>query len=533
MTRKAEQPDLRAGAPSGGGLAVGREAMQGRLPWIVAAIAASKLALHLAFAHRYGYFRDELYYIACSRHLAWGYVDQPPLIALLTWLELHLGGSSITSLRFLPALAGAALVVLTALIAREMGAGRFGISFAALATATVGIYFVLDYLMTMNAFEPLFWMGGAYLVVRIVNGGDQRLWLGFGVLAGLGLENKYSMAFFAGGIVLGLILTPQRKVFRSRWIWLGGAVALVIALPNLLWNVEHHWPFLELMRNIKLSGKDVELSPLAYVAQQIFIVNPVLFPLWLAGLLWMFAGREGRRYRALGCAYLVTLGFLVVENGKNYYLAPAYPMLLAAGALVLERLAMRRGLRWVKPAAVMIVLAGVALLLPLGLPVLSPEAFIRYESKLPFALPVSEKSHAGAAMPQYYSDQFGWEEMTVAVARAYDALPPEERAETCIGASNYGEAAAIDFFGPKYGLPHAISGHQNYFLWGPGNCSGRTLILLGERGPGRWHDQCATVEVAARLFHPYGILFENRPVIVCHGFKYDLRTIWPHLKDWN
>jgi len=504
-----------------------------RLPSIVVAIAISKLALQIAFAHRYGYFRDELYYIACSQHLAWGYVDQPPSIALLTWLELHAGGSSLTSLRFLPALAGASLVILAALLAREMGAGRFGTSLAALATACVAIYFALDCLMTMNAFEPLFWMGCAYVVLRIVNTGDQRLWLWFGVLAGLGMENKYSMALFAGGIVVGLLITSERKAFRSRWIWLGGVIALLIFLPNLVWNIRHHWPFLELMRNIKISGKNIELGPVEYFAQQILIVNPILFPLWLAGLCWMLAGRDGRRWRALGWAYLVTLGFLVVEKGKNYYLAPAYPMLLAAGAVALERVATGRRLQWIKAATIAIILAGATILLPLTLPVLSPGAFLRYQSKLPFAVPVSEKTHEGAPIPQHYSDQFGWKEMTAASGRVYWALPAAERAEACIVASNYGEAGAIDFFGPKYGLPHAISGHQNYFLWGPGNCAGRTLILLGESGPDPWYSKCASVDVAAQLFHPYAMPYEDRPILVCHGFKYDLRVIWPQLKNWH
>lgn len=502
------------------------------IPAGVAAVAAAKLVLHLAVAHRYGYFRDELYYIACSRHLDWGYVDQPPLIAVLTWIELHLGGTSLTSLRFLPALAAAALVLLTALLAREMGAEKFGAAFASLACASVGIYFVLHYLMTMNAFEPLYWMGCAYLLLRIINTGNQRLWLWFGALAGLGLQNKYSLGVFAVGLVAGLLLSAERKALAQRWIWMGGAVALLMFLPNLLWNVRHRWPFLELMANIKASGRDVVLSPLGYIGQQIFVVNPVLFPLWLAGLLWLFFSASGRRYRPLAWAYVMALVLFIVTKGKNYYLAPAYPMLLAAGAVPLERLVGRAGRTWLKPALVFLVLAPTLLLLPLGLPVLSAEDFLRYEEKLPFGVPVSEKSHAGAAMPQYYSDQFGWEEMTAAVARTWSALTPEERAGACIGASNYGEAGAIDFFGPRYGLPPAISAHQNYFFWGPRDCTGKLLILLGDR-PEDLRDRCESVEAVAELYHPYAIKFENKPVIICRGLRSDLRKLWPSLKKWN
>jgi hypothetical protein len=507
-------------------------------PWqagtlvVVASIAAAKLALHLATAGRYGYFRDELYYIACSRHLDWGYVDQPPLIALVTWLELHLGGTSLHSLRFLPALAGVALVFLTAVLAREMGANRFGTWFAALAAACVGIYFVMNYLLTMNAFEPLFWMGCACLLVRIINTGNQKLWLWFGLLAGLGLQNKYSMGIFVSAMILGVLFTPERRAFAQRWIWIGGGIALLVFLPNLLWNIHHQWPFVELMRNIKASGRDVELGPLRYFVEQIFLVNPILFPVWLAGLLSLFVGKELRRYRALAWAYVFSLGVMIVMKGKNYYVAPAYPMLLGAGAIVIERLTARLRGTWPRPVMVTVVLIVTALLLPLGVPVLTAENFLRYEAKLPFPLPVSEKGHAGAAMPQYYSDQFGWEEMTAAVARAYGNLTPEERTQACIGASNYGEAGAIDFFGSRYGLPNAISGHQNYFLWGPRNCTGQVLILLGDR-PEKWNGRCERVEVAAQLYHPYAIRFENKPVIVCHGLKADLHKMWPSVKNWD
>lgn len=384
-----------------------------RVPWCAAAlvglVALAKLVLHLATAGRYGYFRDELYYIACSRHLDWGYVDQPPLIALVTWLELHIGGQSLHALRFLPAVAGAALVVLVALLAREMGATRFGIWFASLSTACIGVSFVMDYLLTMNAFEPLCWTGCTYILVRIINTGNEKLWLWFGVLAGIGLQNKYSMAIFAFGVVIGLLLTPERRAFVRPWIWLGGVIAFLIFLPNFIWNVQHHWPFVELMRNIKASGRDVELGASRYIFEQLFVVTPVPLLVAVIGLVYLFASQDGRRYRALAWAYLVTLAVIVLMRGKNYYIVPAYPMLLAAGSVAIERAGERKHWAWLKPAIVTLLLLTLFIMLPLGVPVLSAEGFLRYESKLPFPLPVSEKGHRGAAMPQYYSDQLGWE----------------------------------------------------------------------------------------------------------------------------
>ncbi|HXZ79593.1 MAG TPA: glycosyltransferase family 39 protein [Terriglobales bacterium] len=499
---------------------------------LVGLIALTKLVLHLATDGRYGYFRDELYYIACSRHLDWGYVDQPPLIAVVTWLELHIGGTSLHVLRFLPAIAGTALVVLAAFLAREMGARKFGIWFASLATACIGVSFVMDYLLTMNAFEPLFWTGCAYILVRIINTGNQKLWVWFGAIAGIGLQTKYSMGIFGCGIVVGLLLTPERKALAQRWIWIGGVVAALIFLPNLIWNIQHHWPFVELMRNIRESGRDVELSPLRYVAEQLFVVTPVPLLVAVTGLLHLFFSRDGGRYRALAWAFVVSLAVIIAMKGKNYYIVPGYPMLMTAGAVAMERVGERRHWVWLKPAIVILMLAVLVVVLPLGIPVLSAEGFLHYETKLPFALPVSEKSHRGAAMPQYYSDQFGWEEMTAAVARVYGALTPEERKEACIGAGNYGEAGAVDFFGPKYGLPNAISGHQSYFLWGPRNCTGKILILLGER-PDEWQERCDRLDVAAELYHPYAIRFENGPVLVCHGFKSNVQEIWPRVKNWD
>src|SRR5512139_3060694 len=256
---------------------------------VVAAIASAKLLVHLATASRYGYFGDELYFLACGEHLDWGYVDQPPLVGLVAWLVRHTLGTSLFAIRSVSAVAGAALVVLTGLLARELGGGRFAMGLSALASALGFVYIVFHYLFTMNALEPLFWTGCAFVVVRIVKTGDQRLWLWFGLLAGLGLENKYSMGVYGLGVVVGLVLSPERRALRKPWIWLGGALAGLVFLPNLVWNVRHGWPFLEFLRGVRESGRDVVLAPLEYVAHQVFNANPAGLPLWLAGLGWLLA----------------------------------------------------------------------------------------------------------------------------------------------------------------------------------------------------------------------------------------------------
>ncbi len=503
-----------------------------RGPAIVLYIAGAKLLLHLLTATRYGYFGDEMYFLACGEHLAWGYVDQPPLIAMVAWLVRHTIGTSLFALHLLPALAGAALVWLSGAIAREMRGGRVAQALAALSTACMFVFFVMHRLFTMNAFEPLFWMGCAYLVLRIINTGDQELWLWFGVLAGIGLENKYSMAVFGFGLVIGLLLTPERKALAHKWIWIGGAIAFLLFLPNLVWTVQHHWPFLELMRNIRASGRDIPLSPTGFMFQQIFLANPILTPIWVIGAFYLLFARRPRPYRVLGWTFLVVLGTFMTLKGKSYYTMAVYPMMLAAGGIAIERFVEQLRMRWLVPATVAVILGPTIAMLPIGVPVLPVDAYLKYQSKLPFKLPATEKAHLKASLPHYYAWSFGWEDMVAAVARTYNSMPPEERAKTAIWGSNFAEAGAIDLLGPKYGLPKAIGGHQNYWLWGPRNYTGERIIVLGDTVEDL-RRKCDRVEIAAELDNPYARPNENRPVLVCYGLKWNMQQIWPHLKEWD
>jgi len=370
-----------------------------------------------------------MYHMACGEHLDWGYVDQPPLIAIFAWLTRHLFGTSLFAIHLFPALAGFALVWLAGLLARELGGGRFAQALAALCTACAGVYVVLHHLFTMNAFEPLTWMACAYLVIRIVKTGNQKLWVWFGILAGMGLENKYSIALFGLSIVVGLILTKERRSFASKWIWIAGAIAFLIFLPNLIWNIQHHWPFLELMHNIRSSGRDTAFTPLGYLLAQVFLMTPVTFPVWLLGALYFLFWKEGKPFRVLGWAFVVLLTSLIVLHGKDYYAAPVYPMVFAGGAIAIERFSIGKW-RWVKPVTVVVILLGTLAFLPLFAPVLSPEAFLRYQAKLPFNLQPSEKSMSAEPMPHYFSWDFGWEEMVQAVSHAYQTIPAEERPDT-------------------------------------------------------------------------------------------------------
>ena len=502
---------------------------------IVWAIAIGKLIFHIYFNNRYGYFRDEFDYIACGDHLGWGYVDQPPLVPFLIHISRAVLGDSLRAIRFIPALASSLLVVQAALIARELGGKTYALLLTALTVALAPQYLSNGSLLGTNCLEPTLWMGCAYFVVLAIKRNDPRYWLWFGVVAGIGLEEKYSIALFGFGIVVGLLLTEQRRVLLNKWIWLGGVAAFLIFLPNLLWNIHYGWPFLQLMRGIREGHRDVVLPAGQYFLQQTLLVNPLTAPIWITGLIAFILWKALRPYRVLGISYLVCYATFFLLHGKNYYLAPIYPVLLAAGAIVIESTLHRPKLLWLKPAIVVVLVASGIHLLPITVPVLSPDKFLAYTKTLPFKLPVMEHSHARAALPQWYSDQFGWKEIVDEIAVAWNKLSPAERSDCGVFAQDYGQAGAIDFLGRQYGLPKSLSGHQTWFLWGPRNYSGNCLIVLDdtrETLEALWHN----VEyVGTSADNPYA-LEKQMDVFICRGSKFGtMADLWPKpgIKRWR
>jgi 4-amino-4-deoxy-L-arabinose transferase-like glycosyltransferase len=500
---------------------------------LICVIALAKLLFHIYFNNRYGYFRDEFNYLACANHLAWGYVDQPPLIPFLARISLFVLGDSLRAVRFVPALASSLLVVQTAVIAREFGGRRFALLLSAITVVIAPQYLSNASLLGTNCLEPNLWMGCAYFAILAVNRNDPRYWLWFGVIAGLGLQEKYSIALFGLGIVIGLLLCAQRRFFLNRWIWLGGLASFLIFLPNLLWNLHYDWPFVQLMRNIRADGRDVVLPAGQYFFQQTLLVNPLTAPIWLTGLFALLFSARLKPYRFLGWSYLVCYSAFFALHGKNYYLAPVYPMLLAAGAVVIDSALARPRLNWFKPAIAALLLANGAYLMPVVVPVLSPDAFIDDMKYLPFKLPVMEHAHARATLPQWYSDQFGWEEIVAETAEAWNRVPAGERSGCGIFAQDYGQAGAIDFLGRKYGLPLALSGHQTWFLWGPRGYSGDCMIVLDDTRE-RLEQLFQHVEyVGSSADNPYA-LEKNIDVFICRGAKFGtLAEIWPSLKHWR
>jgi hypothetical protein len=515
---------------------------------IVVAIALAKFLFHCYFNNQYDYFRDEFDYMACGNHLAWGYVDQPPLIPFLIHICRAVLGDSLRSIRLIPAVASSLLVVQTALLAREFGGRRFALLLSAVAVLIAPQYLSNGSLLGTNCLEPNLWMGCAYFAVLAIKRDDPRYWLWFGVVAGIGLQEKYSIALFGFGMVVGLLLTPQRRVFLNPWIWIGGFAAFLIFLPNLLWNIHNQWPFVQLMHNIRADGRDIVLPLPQFLLQQMMLINPITAPIWIRGLVALFVLPGLKPYRVLAWCYLVCFTVFFVLHGKNYYLSPVYPMLLAAGAVWIEAAIERRKiaraeaesvrvgpnrLLWLKPVIVVLLLASGAYLAPLVVPILSPGKLLAYLKYLPMKPPVMEHGHERAPLPQWYADQFGWKEIVAETATAYDRLSPAERPGCGIFAQDYGQAGAIDFFGPRYGLPPALSGHQSYYLWGPRGYSGNCLVVLDDSRE-RLEELFEHVEyVGTSADNPYA-LERLIPVYICRGAKFgSLEKIWSQLKRWR
>jgi len=501
---------------------------------VLAVLAGATLVIHvlanlyLTANRQYGFHGDELYFIACGDHLAWGYVDLPPLVPFLGHMSRLLMGDSLLSVRFFPALAHAGLVFLTGSTARALGGDRFAQILASLSVLFAPVFLLPGNFLT-TAFEPM-WTVCAFLLIVILRDNRSKLWLVFGAAAGIGFLNKHSMAFWGVGLVLGLLLTARRE-FGSRWIWLGAGLALLIVLPNLLWEQQHHWVTVQALRQ----ARDFNRLPFSlsnFWVSQIALNGHASLPVWLAGLLFFLISKQGRRYLAIGVAFVAVVAFLILENGKSYYLSAAFPVILAGGAVQVSEWLDKFQVRWLRPA----LLAGFAawgfVWMPMALPLLSPANLVRYQRILRFHGTQFEKSDIGAEIPTYFSSMIGWPEVVQAVAQAYEKIPPAQRRQTAILANNYAQAGAVDLLGRKYGLPKAISGHENYWFWGPRGYMGEKIIGIGF-SPKEARRNCATVEVVAIVDVPYAPDWINGPIIICSDLKPTLPELWLGLQRFH
>jgi hypothetical protein len=498
---------------------------------ILGAIALGRLAIQLTAITHYGYFRDELYYLASTEHLDWGYVEHPPFSIAVLALIRSLLGDSLVALRIVPALAGAATVFLTGVIARQLGGGRFAQVLAALAATFSLVFLGTNHYYSMNSFDLLLWTVAFSVLIRALDGATnaRRDWVILGVVIGIGLLNKISMLWFVAALFVGLLLTPHRRWLRTPGPWIAGAIAALLFLPHVVWQVQHDWPTLEFMRNAT-GQKMASTSPLRFFVDQLLSMNPIFAPVWMAGLLFGMFSDTARRGRLLVLAYLAVFALLAFGgHSRASYLAVAYPPLLALGGIAIERALAPPRRHWLRaPAVVALVVLG-AVPVPLAIPTLPVETFIRYQAALGQAPRTEERHHMGA-LPQQYADMFGWEEMVALVDQAYQRLSPEERRRTRVFGQNYGEAGAVDVLGRKLGLPRAASGHNSYWLWGPGDWDGSVLIIIGGDRP----DNAAffeSVEIVGQVRSKYAMPYEQGlDVTIARNLKLPVRELWPRLK---
>jgi len=478
----------------------------GSIPSGVWVSAAGAVALLLAVSGRYGFHRDELYFIVAGRRLDWGFVDQPPLTPALARVSESVLGLSPTAIRVLPALAVGLVSLVTALMARRFGAGRGGQVFAAFTSGFTGVLLGVGHLLSTAVFDYALWTLGLCFFVMILDGADPRWWLALGATIGVGMQNKYTIGFFAVALLLGLLVTDRRSLLASPYPWLGVVCAVVIALPNLIWQAANGWPQLEMADALRARGD----GPAAFVLQQPLLASPPLAIPAVAGLWWLVRSIDARRWRPIPMAYAVLFLAFLLTGGKAYYLAPMFSVLLAAGGVWFQKLTAG----WRRSMKVVVALGAVG--------------------SVVVALPVLPIERAGTFdATGEVGETVGWPLLIHDIQSVHASIPPEQRENVLIFTSSYGEAGAVDVLGPEAGLPAAASGHNNYWLWGPPPEHG-PIIAIGNVTP-LLSAICPDLAEVAVLGNPYGIENEvaGKPVLLCLEPGGQLADIWDEARRYN
>jgi 4-amino-4-deoxy-L-arabinose transferase-like glycosyltransferase len=491
---------------------------------ILILLALTKVLLHTLTNGQYGFHRDELATLDNARYLDWGYVAYPPITPFITRVALEAFGPSLVGVRFFAALAQGISMILAGLMACEMGGTRLAQAVAAItvgiAPAALGMGTMLMYI----SFDYLWWVLVAYLTIRLLRSENQRWWIGIGAVIGLGMMTKYTMAFCVMGIVIGVLLTRIRRHLFSPWLWGGVAISLLIFLLNLIWQLRHDFISLEFLSNIH--NRDIAWGRTGgYIVEQLFVsANPFTIPVWIAGLYFYFFAPQGKRFRLVSWMYIVPLVLFLVLQGRSYYLSPAYPMLLAAGSVF--------GERWfntlkVGPARIVRRITWWAL---------AVGGSVAAVLVLPIAPINSTLWNLANEMHDNFAEQIGWPELVETIADIYTGLPVEERSLTGILTINYGEAGAVNLYGPVYGLPEAISGMNSYWWRGYGNPPPHTLIVVGYNRDttAQFFELC---NLAGHIENRYGVeneetmYFSN--IFVCRGLRDTWPEFWRDFQDFG
>ena len=487
---------------------------------VVLGIAAAFLLVELSMSARYGFHRDELYFLACSRHLAWGYVDQPPLVPAVARLVTAVAGPSTIGLRALPALAGAATVVLVASMARELGGSRRAQVISAIAAATSAQVLAATHLLSTAAFDIFFWTAILWLLVRLMIRRQPELWLAVGAVAGVALLNKLNVVFLVVAVTIGLLATGRHRDLGSRWAAAGACLAVVIAAPDIVWNATHHWAQLSMLHALHAENSTLGAS-IGFLPAQLIVVGPVLAYVWIPGLRRLSSDGAGRPF---AIAYVVLVVIYTLTGAKPYYLAGMYGVLFAGGGVWWdERLAAGAASGAVRPAQRLIgaCLLAAAVLAPLTLPVL-PEAALAsgpWES----------------AINKDLSATVGWDLVVRQIAGVASDLPAGQRGRLVVLTGDYGAAGAVDLYGHRFGLPAAISGHNTYWWWGPGPAPDDSTTIAVNLPASLLHRYFARVRPAGQVITPHGVWTEERgaPIWICSGQTVPWARAWPDLRHYG
>ena len=491
---------------------------------ILAYLAVADFAFHMIFAGNYGYFRDELYYIVSgTQHLSLGYVDFPPLIAYVAALLNLISKDSLIAIRVVPALNVSLLVFVSGMIARELGGGRKAQVLTGISTFVSLGFLAFGSILTPDSFDSLWWSLLAYLLIRIVRRKEPKLWILAGLVVGVGLLTKLTIFFFVSALFISFLAIPSsRKYVRSKWILVGSLLSVAFILPMIYWNSVNGWPMIQFYLDFRgdVSGG----GPLSFLITQIAIISILNAPIFIMGLYFYLRSSEGSELRAFGLTYLLLYAFMTILNMKTYYLMPIYPLMFAGGAILIERSSItKKGIvRWFGSKPFIAGLIIVAMLIaPIAMPIFSPQTLIKY---------YGASNYQTNPLP----DRYGWSGMVSNLSKAYVTLSVDIRNQACIFTSNYGEASAVNFFGRSMGLPQAISGHNNYYIWGPDSCTGQVLITIGV-SLSTAQQAYKNVTTLTTLLCQYCISYEqNLPVYLCTNPNFSsLATAWPGVRHYD
>jgi 4-amino-4-deoxy-L-arabinose transferase-like glycosyltransferase len=470
----------------------------------------------------YGIFRDELYYLACANRLDFGYVDHPPLSIWILALWKSLFGDSMFVIRIVPAIVSSVIVFIIGLFTVRLGGGKTAVLISTTTFMLSPIFLGMNTIYSMNTFDFLFWISSAYIFLRIIQTNDYKLWLLLGVVIGFGLLNKTSMLWLGAGIFAGTVFTPLRKDLKTKYPYVAALIALVIFSPYVIWNITHDFAHLDFMRNAA-SRKYGGLTPLSFILDQILMLNPLSIFIWLPGVIYYFFSKAGKQFRAVGFIWLTTFIILFINwHSKGEYIAAAYQILFAGGAVIVEIWSKKRS--WLKYSVAIPVIVFVILIAPFARPLLSVEKFLNYQNAVGLE-PPSNEGHELVGLPQFYSDMFGWEELAKNVSDVYLTLPEAERKNTVVYCSNYGKAGAIEYFSKKFPLPKVICPHNNYWYWWPYGQKYTTVIIIG----GELEEHLEALEEVYKVgFHKtkYAMPYENNlTIFIGRGLKVSLEDI--------